>query len=188
MTRMEALIRHPRRTLGALALVLLAVAVAVGSGATFTAQTANPDNTFTSGTLTMSNSKDNQAILTASGMKPGDTANGQVDIQNTGSISGTFTLSRTALTDSDGTNPMSQKLNLVVKDCGDFSSGAPTCDAGDPAKYSGTLAAMSSAAALGTYAASEKHRYDFTVTFDSSAGSAYQGDSSGATFQWDAVQ
>jgi hypothetical protein len=188
MTRAGALIRHPKRTLGVLALVLLAIGTAIGSGATFTAQTANPSNTFASGTLTMSNSKDSQAILTASNMKPGDTANGQVDIQNTGSIPGTFSLSRTDLTDSDGANPMSQKLNLVVKDCGDFSSGTPTCDAGDPEKYSGTLAAMSSPASLGTYAVNEKRRYDFTVTFDSSAGSAYQGDSSSARFQWDAVQ
>jgi spore coat-associated protein N len=187
MTRMEALIRHPRRTLGALALVLLAVAVAVGSGATFTAQTANPDNTFASGTLTMSNSKDNQAILTASDMKPGDTANGQVDIQNTGSISAGFSLSLTDLTDSDDKNPMSKMLNLVVMDCGDFSSGTPKCEAGDPEIYSGTLSDMSSVD-LGTYKADEQHRYDFTVTFDSSADDSYQGDSSSATFQWDAVQ
>jgi spore coat-associated protein N len=187
MTRIEALIWHPKRTLGVLALVLIAVAVAIGSGATFTAHTENPNNAFASGTLTMSNSKDNQAILTASNMKPGDTANGQLDIQNTGSISGTFSLSRTDLTDSDGTNPMSNKLNLVVKDCGDFASGTPTCDAGDPTRYSGTLAAMNSSVALGAYAAGEKHRYDFTVTFDASAGSEYQGDSSSATFEWDAV-
>jgi spore coat-associated protein N len=188
MTRMEALIRHPRRTLGALALVLLAVAVAVGSGATFTAQTANPSNTFASGTLTMSNSQDNKAILTASGMKPGDTSNGQVDIQNTGSISAGFSLSRTDLTDSDDKNPMSKMLNLVVTDCGDFSSGTPKCEAGDPEMYSGTLAEMSSSVDLGTYKADEQHRYDFTITFDSSANDAYQGASSSATFQWDAVQ
>ena len=91
----------------------------------------------------MANSKDGAAILTAANMKPGDVATGTVDIQNTGSLGGTFSLNRSALTDSDSANPMSQKLNLVVKDCGDFASGTPTCDAGDPNKYSGTLAAMS---------------------------------------------
>ena len=34
----------------------------------------NPSNTFTAGTMTMSNSRDNLAILTASNMKPGDPA------------------------------------------------------------------------------------------------------------------
>jgi spore coat-associated protein N len=188
MSRLEVLVKSPKRTLGVLALALLAIAVAVGSGATFTAQSTNPGNALAAGTLTMSNSKDNQAILTSSNMKPGDSSTGTLDIGNTGSIGGAFSLSRTSLVDSDGANPMSQKLNLTVKDCGDFSAGTPSCDAGDPVKYSGTLAAMSSAVALGTFSAGEKHRYEFVVVFDSSAGNVYQGDSSTATFQWDAVQ
>jgi hypothetical protein len=188
MTRIEVLFDHPKRTLVVLAAVLAAIGIAIGSGATFTAQSANPSNTFASGTLTMSNSKDNAAILTASNIKPGDTTQGTVDIQNTGSISGTFTVSRSALTNSDATNPLSGVLDLTIKDCGDFAAGTPTCDVGDPVKYSGTLGAMTSSVALGTYAASEKHRFEFKVTFQSGAGNEYQGDSSTATFQWDATQ
>jgi hypothetical protein len=188
MNRLQALASKPKRTLGVLAVVLAAVGVAVGSGANFSAQTANPSNTFTAGTLSMSNSKDGAAVLTASNMSPGETTNGTVDIKNTGSISGTFSLSRSALNDSDNTYPMSSKLNVVVKDCGNFSSGTPTCDAGDPNVYSGTLAAMTGSHALGTYAADEEHRYQFAVTFDSSANNDYQGDSSTANFQWNATQ
>ena len=40
--------------------------------------------------------------------------------------------------------------------------------------------------ALGTFVAAEKHRYEFTVTFDVSAGNAYQGDSSSVQFDWNA--
>jgi spore coat-associated protein N len=188
MSRIDVLLIHPKRTLGVLALVLIAVGVAVGSGANFSASSANPSNTFTAGTLTMSNSNDAAAILNASNWKPGDTTNGTVDIQNTGSLAGTFSLSRTALTNSDGSNPLSDKIDLVVKDCGDFSGGTPTCDAGDPIKYSDTLSAMTSSVALGTYAANEQHRYQFSATFNSSAGNAYQGDNSSATFTWNAVQ
>ena len=188
MSRIDVLLAYPKRTLGVLALVLVAIGVAVGSGANFSASSANPSNTFTAGTLTMDNSKDAAAILTASNWKPGDTQTGTVDIQNTGSLAGAFTLSRSALTDSDNANPMSAKIDLVVKDCGDFSGGTPTCDVGDPAKYTGTLAAMSSSSALGTFAANEKHRYQFAATFNSGAGNAYQGDSSSATFDWAAVQ
>ena len=187
MTRLEALIARPKRVLVVLAAVLAAVGVAIGSGANFTAQTANPSNTFSAGTLTMSNSLDGAAILTASNMKPGDTSTGTVDIQNTGTVAGTFSLSRSALSDSDSSNPMSAKLDLVAKDCGNFSSGTPTCDAGDPNVYNGTLGAMTGSNALGSFAANEKHRYQFTVTFNSSAGNVYTGDSSTATFQWDAV-
>ena len=130
MDRMKLLIGQPKRTVGVLAVVLLAVGVAVGSGAAFTAQTANPGNSFASGTLSMSNSKDTIAVLTATGMKPGDTSIGTVDIGNTGSLSGVFTLTRTNLTNSDATNPMSVQMNMVVKDCGIFAPTAPTCDVG----------------------------------------------------------
>jgi hypothetical protein len=42
-----------KRTLATLALGLIAVATAVGSGADFTARTANPNNTFSAGSLSM---------------------------------------------------------------------------------------------------------------------------------------
>jgi len=177
--------RHPLRALGALGALVAAVAVAVGSSASFTASSANPSNTFAAGTLSILNSKEGLAVLTASDMKPGDSATGTVDVQNSGSLSGAFALSRSSISDSDATFPMSAKLDLVVKDCGDFSSGTPTCDAGDPVKYTGTIAAMGSTA-LGTFVASEKHRYQFAVTFNSSANNNYQGDSSSVQFDWDA--
>ena len=67
----------------------------------------------------MGNAKAGAAILTASNMKPGDPASkGTVDIKNTGSLAGAFTLTRGTVVDSDGSNPMSAKLNVVVTDCG----------------------------------------------------------------------
>ena len=87
MSRFKVLRANPRRTLAALATLLIAVGVTAASGADFTATSANPSNTFSAGTLTMSNSKDNAAILTASNMKPGDPATkGEVVIKNTGSL------------------------------------------------------------------------------------------------------
>lgn len=187
MTTFNSVARQPRRVLGALAVLLAAVGIAVGSGATFTASSANPSNTFASGTLSILNSKEGLAVLTASGLRPGDSANGTVDVQNTGSLSGAFTLARSNVVDSDGVNPMSAKLNLVVTDCGDFSSGTPVCgDADDVQKYSGTVAAMGGAVVLSTFAAGEQHRYQFAVTFDPSAGNVYQGDSSSVQFDWNA--
>src|SRR5215217_8347245 len=187
MTTLDFVARHPMRVLGALSALIAAVAVAVGSSASFTASSANPSNTFAAGTLSILNSKEGLAVLTASDMKPGDSATGTVDVQNSGSLSGAFALSRSSISDSDATFPMSTKLDLVVKDCGDFSSGTPTCDAGDPVKYTGTIAAMGSDVALGTYAGGEKHRYQFGVTVNSSADNAYQGDDSVVPFSWNAA-
>jgi hypothetical protein len=194
MSRFATLVRHPRRLLGALAMVLAAVGLTVASGADFTAQSANPSNTFSAGTLSMSNSNEGAAILTASNLRPGDSATpGIVDIANSGSLSGAFTLTRGTPVDSDSTNPLSGKLDVIVDDCGTFSgSTAPTCGDGDDVnKYAGTLAQMGTTghliSGLGSFAANEKHRYRFRVTLDSTADNNYQGDNSTVAFTWNAA-
>jgi spore coat-associated protein N len=193
MSRLNVLVHHPRRTLAALATVLVAVGVTAASGADFNATTANPTNAFAAGTLTMSNSNAGAAVFTASNLRPGgSSSSGTVDIANTGSLSGAFTLTRGTITDSDGSYPMSSKLNMTVADCGTFVGATPPgCgDAGDVSIYSGTLSAMGGSTpitALGTYASSEKHRYQFTVALDSSADNHYQGGTSSTTFTWNAA-
>ena len=188
MSRLAVLVRHPRRALAALATVLAAVGVTAASGADFTAQSANPANVFSTGTLTMSNNRADAAVLTASGLRPGESKDGTVDIANTGSLSGAFTLARGALVDSDATTPLSGKLNAVIDDCGAFDGTTePVCGDGDDVnRYTGTLAAMTTEE-LGTFAGGAKHRYRFRVTLDGSAGNPYQGASSTASFVWNAA-
>jgi hypothetical protein len=105
MSRLSVLVNRPRRTLAALATVLVAVGITAASGADFTATSANADTTFATGTLTIENSKQAQAIFAStSDMRPGDPARtGQVDIKNTGSLSGVFKLKRGAVSDSNST-------------------------------------------------------------------------------------
>ncbi len=79
-----------------LATLLAAGAIAVGSGATFTSTTANTISSVTSGTLSQSNSKADQAILNLTNIKPGDTINGALTITNTGSLPADFTLTETS--------------------------------------------------------------------------------------------
>jgi hypothetical protein len=194
MSRLRFLAANPRLALGALLTLLLAAAAVVGSGADFTASSANPANTFAAGTLSILNSKEGTAVLSASNLRPGNSQSGTVDIKNTGALSGAFTLARTAPVDSDGANPLSGKLNLTIVDCGTFVGATPpTCgDGDDVSKYSaGTIAQMGTTGhlvtALGTYAANEQHRYQFTVQLDSTAGNAYQGDTSSVEFDWNAA-
>jgi hypothetical protein len=192
MSRIKVLAASPRRALAALATVLVAVGVTGASGANFNASSANPSNTFTAGTLSMFNEHDGGAILTASNMRPGAAATtGTVDIQNTGSLSSPFVLSKGTVSNTDTGNPMAGKLNLKVVDCGNFSSGTPTCAGTDPVVYLGTVADMGTAGhlvgALGTFAANEKHRYEFSVDLDGTADDNYQGDSSTVQFLWNAT-
>jgi hypothetical protein len=192
-----------KRTLATLALGLIAVATAVGSGADFSARTANPSNTFSAGSLSMENSKDGTAILNATNMKPGDAPKtGVVDIKNTGSIDGVFTLSRDELASTDASNdnptPFATKLAVAVVDCGEFRTAngpygeypvTPSCgDADDSTLYLGSLANQNSPIALGTYAPGEKHRYDFEASLAASAGDEYQGDGASARYVFDATQ
>ena len=190
MSRLHALVDRPKRTLAALATVLVAVGITAASGADFNASSANPTTSFATGTLTMYNSLAGSALFTATDMRPGDPTprTGQVDIGNSGTLSAAFSLTRGTITDSDGVNPLSAKLNVKVVDCGLFAGATPpTCDAGDPVKYTGTLAGMNSAVGLGNYAGGDKHRYEFSVDVDTSAGNAYQGDNSSVVFTWNAA-
>ena len=190
MSRLHALVDRPKRTLAALATVLVAVGITAASGADFTATSANANTTFATGTLSIYNSKEGSAIFaSATDMRPGDPARvSTVDVGNAGTLSGNFTLTRGTPNDSDGANPLSGKLNVKVVDCGTFvGATAPSCDVGDPVKYAGTLAGMSSAVSLGNWAGGEKHRFEFDVDVDSSAGNAYQGDSSTVLFTWNAA-
>jgi hypothetical protein len=188
MSRLQVLVNRPRRTLAALATVLVAVGITAASGASFTASSASPGNVFATGTLTISSSKDNAAIMNVGGVRPGDPAStGLVDVQNTGSLSGAFTLAHTTPVDSDTSNPLSAKLNVVIADCGTWTGSTPPSCTGATTKYSGTLAALPSSVSLSTWAGSEKHRYQFSVSLDSTAGNAYQGDSSSTEFDFNAA-
>ena len=183
MSRLSALAAHPRRTIGALAVVLAAVGITVGSGANFTAHSANPANTFTAGTLAIGNSA-SSAILSATNLKPGDNATGTIDIQNTGSIPGTFTLSTSKAVDTAG---LLGQLDLKVEDCGLYNGSAtPSCSTGTTVVYNGKANAIGSRT-LGSYASTAKHRYQFTVTMPSTIANTFQGTTASVEFDWDAV-
>jgi spore coat-associated protein N len=182
VSRLSALVAHPRRTVGALAVVLAAVGITVGSGANFTAHAANPANTFTAGTLTIGSSAAS-ALFNAPNMKPGDNVNGTVDIANTGSVPGTFTLSTSNAVD---TGALLGQLDLKIEDCGLFSgTTAPTCS-GTNVVYNAKANGVGTVS-LGSFAASAKHRYKIDVTLPTGTTNAFQGKTASVEFDWDAA-
>ena len=186
MSRISVILSSPRHLLGALLVALLAVGAVVGSGASFTSKSANPSNTFSAGNLAQSNSKEGAAVLSSGTMVPGSTANGTVVIKNTGDVAGTFTLSKTSLTDTVGANggKLSGALDLKVED---VTSSPKTV-------YSGKVDAMG-AQSLGSFAANEARTYKFTITFPdggtpasaTTGDNAYKGSSMSVGYQWDAA-
>jgi spore coat-associated protein N len=183
VTRLHALVAHPRRTLAALAVVLAAVGITVGSGANFTASAANPGNAFTTGTLIIANTP-STALLTAGTMKPGDTASSTVDITNTGNLAGDFVL-KTANT--TGYAALLAQMDLVVLDCGAWTVSAPGCSTGTTTVFTGKVSALTNAD-LGNYAGGIKHRYKFTATLPASTDDTFQGKTATVDFAWSATQ
>ncbi len=172
---MNALLQNPKKTLVALTTVLAAAGVAVGSGATFNSASANPTNTFTTGTLTQSNSSNGVAIVTGTNMKPGDTKTGTVTIKNTGSLKGIFkvTESNVKSTFSAGV------LTLKVEDVTNAASPVVV--------YSGDFAGLASKD-LGTFAAGEQHVYKASVTLDSAATNVDQAKTASMDLTFDEAQ
>ena len=158
-----------------LATLVAAGAIAVGSGATFTSTSANTISSVTSGTLTQSNSKANAAVFTLTNIKPGDVANGNLTIKNTGSLPATFSLTETASTNTfAGSN-----LTLTI-----------TNTTTSKVVYNGTFGGLTDGAKndLGLVAPGVANDFTFAVKLDPSTPSTDQGKTATAAFQWDSVQ
>lgn len=164
-----------RKILVPLATLAAAGAVAVGSGASFDSTSGNTISAVTSGTLTQSNSKADQAIFNLANLKPGDTLNGTLTLKNTGSLSAAFSLTEVSSTDDfSGSN-----LSLDIVD----STAGTTV-------YHGTFGGLTDGAknALGTWGAGDAHTFTFTVKLADSTPNTDQGKTASATYRWDSVQ
>jgi hypothetical protein len=166
---------NPRRSLVALSTALVAAAVAVGSGADFSSHSANPANTFSSGTLLQSNSKSGVAIVTGSNLKPGDVRSGEVTITNTGSLAGTFKLTESNASNGFGAGDMTLKIDEVT--------GQKTVSL-----YGGDIGKVpAEGIGLGSFAAGEARTYRFTATFAEGSPNSDQGKVAKADYEWDAT-
>ena len=181
---------------------LAAVAVAAATWSSFSSTTANPSNSFSAGTVAISDN-DAGATISASGMSPGGSSSGCIQVTYTGSLPA---LVRLYASTSGGLAPY---LNLSVTRGTQSSPSFPSCTnftadsgnyvgAGAGVVYSGTLSAFSStyanfagglADAPGspqTWNANSAHAYKLTISLPSGAPSAAQGLSASATFDWEA--
>lgn len=167
-----SLLFHSRRwlLLGVLALVSLALGSAIFSGASFTSKSANSAS-LAAASIQLSSSAPNQAIVVATGMRPGDSRQGTITIGNKGSAPGTVALKATGLT---GT-ALAAVLDFAVEE---------TTGGGSTQKWSGKLGSFSSAD-LGSFAAGTTRDYKLTLSWPAASNDAsLQGASTSLTFQW----
>jgi hypothetical protein len=133
------------------------------------------------GVLAITNSRDNQAILTATAMRPGEARIGQVTITNSGNIPGDFTLQQSAVTDNGSPTPFSTVAQLLIQDITDPSAPVTL--------YAGTLGGLPSTP-LGAFDAGDTRSYRFTVTFPNGTpahDNPLMGASSTVAYNWSAT-
>ena len=167
-----SIVLHSRRwlLLGALALVSLALGSAIFSGASFTSKSANTASLATA-TIQLSSTAANQAIVAASGMKPGDSRQGTIAIGNKGAAAGTVVLKASGLTGSALAAAIEFKLEEVT-------------GGGSTQRWSGKLGSFGSVD-LGSFGPATSRDFRFTLSWPSAADEAsLQGASTSLTFQW----
>ena len=184
MKRIKILFGQRRfQVLATLTGVVLAVAVVVGSGASFTAHSANPSNVFSTGTLAMTNT-DTGMSTTISNLVPGDYRDASVTIKNSGDVQGDFFLEPVLV--NENTKAIADQLDLTIKD-------------GNTVVYQGKLSGLPQEK-LGVWASGDSHTYTFHVSFPDNGRTAgiagaggvgndnkYMGATTTVAFNWTAV-
>jgi len=152
-------------TLVVLALLAVALQSLVFSGASFTSSSGNPGNIFTAGTLTHTNSKDGQVVITAPGLLPGTSATGTLTITSGGDSPALYSLTKASVVDVPAAPGLSSALTLQV----DTVPAAPT------PLFLGTVAAFTTVD-LGVLAPGASQQYRLTLAFPTAAADpALQG-------------
>jgi camelysin-like metallo-endopeptidase len=178
-----------------LAVGILAVVPWAVSQAVYTDSQAVGGNTFTTGTVDISTSP-TSALVTFSGMTPGDSTTQPITVTNGGSLEFRYAISSSA-TNADS-KALKDQLVLTIKTVDVTTPGTP-CDnfdgtqlyTGDLDSTAGKLVgdnAQGAQAGDRTLAASANEVMCFRVELPSGTGNSFQDATTTATFTFDAEQ
>ena len=184
-----------------LVVALVGVTLRVGTWSAFSDTTDNAGNTFSAGTVTLTDNDAGVAMLSLSNAKPGNTDTGCITVSYTGSLASTVRLYGT--TTGTGLDPY---LNLTVTrgsfttppaydSCTGFTADAVNyIGAGNGVVYNGTLQGYPDSYTAGivdptsgtpeSWTNPESHVYQITVTVQDN--NLAQGKNATQTFTWEA--
>lgn len=187
-------------------LALLAVPLGlIGSGAmvwqasyaAFTAQTVNPANSWSSGSVALSDDDSGAAMFTEGSVRPGSSGQRCITVTYNGSLTSNVRLF-VATGGLTGSAPLATALTLRVEEGTGSSFGAnPACTGFTPTGgplYDGTLNGFATTRTqhsngVGTWAptgATQTRVFRFSWTLPTSADNSVQNLSTAATFTWEA--
>lgn len=197
----HAAVRRPRLPLlTALAVAMSAILVVQASNAAFTASTSNPDNSFSAGTVVLSDDDSGTVMFSPTGLKPGSTGSKCINVTYTGSLNAAVKLFVPSIGGTGGvwSSGLGTHLDWTVEqgegavggasaDCTGFSAVAsltPTSMtlngfASTFPTYTSAPAAWSPAGGL---ASTRSYRFAYTLQDDNAA----QGATATAVFRWEA--
>lgn len=157
-------------------LVLIGLTVtAEPTSANFTATSVNPNNTFASATLSMSNDKPlANDLVNITNLVPGDTASRTVTITNTGNAGFTYAASISATAATALWTDTTNGLQVTVK-------------RGATVLYTGALKNLALPAS-GTIAPAGTDTLTFDFSFPTTAGNTFQGLTQDFTITYTATQ
>jgi hypothetical protein len=184
-----------------LGIIASGVLVWQASFAAFSATTTNPNNTFSAGTVTLTDNRQPSTVMfNPTGLKPGSTGSACIKVTYNGSLAANVKMyvAPADLTTSSGTN-LAQYLTVQIAegtgnatDCSDFAGGTNIYNPTGSGDLTKTLSAFSTASgnfATGvssfapTGAAQAK---TYKVTYWLQDNSAAAGMNSTAKFTWEA--
>lgn len=168
------------------ALVLSSAMVWQASHSAFNATTSNGSNSWSGGTVSLSDDDSGSAMFSATGLKPNDTASKCILVTYGGSLAASVKMYASA----SGT--LGTYLNLTVQQGTGGTSSSCAGFTSESTLYSGTLAGFAAASSnfatgVGSFAPTgsgqtKAYRLTYTVQDDNAA----QGTSASATFTWEA--
>ncbi len=135
-------------------LILVLSETVASSDARFVSFSYNPGALFTSGSVSLTNSKSGVAVVSATGLLPGSSASGELSLTAHGDYRVGITLANAGITDQPASPALSQALTLRVEDV----TGTPQVI------WSGTMSSLTSVS-LGRLSPGSTATFRFTVTF-----------------------
>jgi uncharacterized repeat protein (TIGR01451 family)/predicted ribosomally synthesized peptide with SipW-like signal peptide len=171
-----------------LALGMATAGVMAGSYAAWTAQTNNPGNAVTAGTLGMTNSKSAASVFSASNVVPGDTGSDTVTVTNSGTVPMSVTLSQDAISATGIETSLGLKVHDDTRNwCYWPNTGAGACATYGAWDGSATLTNLALGATSGAaqWPAGEAHTFTISWQLSAASPNSDQGKAGSFRLVWD---
>ena len=191
--------RAQKTLMTVLVLGLVGAIAGFGTFSAFSSTTSNDGNSFSAGTVVLSDNDSNSAMYSVSNAKPGDSATACITVSYTGSLAANVKLYTTSTIGSLGSH-----LTLVVtQGTGTVSFGSSctnfTPDASGSQIYNGTLSnfastytnfssglSLTNASASTTWSQNDARVYKFQVSLPSSDTTGQGLNTGSHSFTWEA--